>query len=535
MLAEKENISQEEVVVEDVVEEEEEPVEEVPPPKANTVIPAPPVEVKIPFPQRVQKKKLDDQFSRFLDIFRKVHIIIPLVEALQQMSSYAKFLKDVISKKRRWVEHETVNLTESCSAIIQKKLPAKMKDPRSFTISCIVGDSQVGKALCDLGASINLMTFSFFQKLKIGTLRPTTITLQMADRSVSYPRGIVEDILVTINDFIFPMYFVVLDMEEDRNVPLILGRPFLATGKAMIDVQKGELTLRLNDESVTFSIYNAMQRHDDEDAWRVEHCNMVEVVDDCALNSTEEVPRFRQKFLPLRDPNEEEKKEEKKEELKPLPSHLKYAFLGENATYPVIVSSSLTTNELDKLLRVLRKHRGAIGWSISDLKGISPTEDVIWPLQCPNHLSKVYDRYEETHLVLNWQKCHFMVRDGIVLGHKISAGGLEVDRAKIVAIEKFLPPSNEKAMRSFLGHAGFYRRFIKDFSRIARPLCHLLAKDVKFDFSPECLQAFETLKKTLVSAPVLTSPDWSQPFEIMCDASDVVVGSALGQETRFSG
>ncbi|XP_042023035.1 uncharacterized protein LOC121770360 [Salvia splendens] len=330
------------------------------------------------------------------------------------MPRYAKFLKEVISKKRRWVELETVNLTESCSAIIQKKLPAKMKDPGSFTISCIVGDSQVGKALCDWGASINLMPFSFFQKLKIGTLRPTTITLQMADRSVSYPRGIVEDILVKVNDFIFPVDFVVLDMEEDRNVPLILGRTFLATGKAMIDVQKGELTLRLNDESVTFSIYNAMQRHDDEDARRAEHCNMVEVVDDCvrgmaraispqdqlerclsqsifspyytkviepnddllnfvgAHNSSEEVPRLRQKFQPLRDPNEE-KKEEKEEELKPLPSHLKYAFLGENSTYPVIVSSSLTTNELDKLLRVLRKHRGAIGWSISDLKGISPT------------------------------------------------------------------------------------------------------------------------------------------------------------------
>ncbi|XP_047952285.1 uncharacterized protein LOC125197659 [Salvia hispanica] len=234
--AEKEKISQKEVVVEDVVEEEEEPVEEVPPPKANT------------------KKKLDDQFSRFLDIFRKVHINIPLVEALQQMPSYAKFLKDVISKKRRWVEHETVNLTESCSAIIQKKLSAKMKDPGSFTISCIVGDSQVGKELCDLGASINLMPFSFFQKLKIGTLRPTTITLQMADRSVSYPRGIVKDILVKVNDFFFPVDFVVLDMEEDRNVPLILGRPFLATGKTMIDVQKRELTLRLNDESVIFHL-----------------------------------------------------------------------------------------------------------------------------------------------------------------------------------------------------------------------------------------------------------------------------------------
>ncbi|XP_047943457.1 uncharacterized protein LOC125190249 [Salvia hispanica] len=191
---------------------------------------------KISQEERVQKKKLDDQFFRFLDIFRKVHINIPLVEALQQMTSYAKFLKDVISKMRRWMEHETVNLTESYSAIIQKKLPAKMKDPGSFTISCIVGDIQVGKALCELGVSINLIPFSFFQKLKIGTLRPTTITLQMADRSVSYPRGIVEDILVQVNNFIFPVDFVVLYMEEDRNVPLILGRPFLTIGKAMIDV-----------------------------------------------------------------------------------------------------------------------------------------------------------------------------------------------------------------------------------------------------------------------------------------------------------
>ncbi|XP_042032382.1 uncharacterized protein LOC121779106 [Salvia splendens] len=156
MPAEKEKISQEETVVEEVVEEEE-PVEEVPPPKASTVIPAPPAEVKIPFPQRVQKKKLDDHFSRFVDIFRKVNINILLVEALQQMPTYAKFLKDVLSKKKKWTDYKTVNISENCSAIIQKKLPAKLKDPGSFNISCVIGNDRQTKALCDLGASINCL------------------------------------------------------------------------------------------------------------------------------------------------------------------------------------------------------------------------------------------------------------------------------------------------------------------------------------------------------------------------------------------
>ncbi|XP_042067459.1 uncharacterized protein LOC121810799 [Salvia splendens] len=172
------------------------------PPKdqAETIVPPKPTEVKLPVPQMMQKKKKDEQFSRFLDIFRKVQINIPLVEALQQMPSYAKFLKDVVSQKRKWGHYETVNLTESCSAIIQRKLPAKMQDPGSFTIECTIGNCFVGNALCDLGASINLMPLSFFNKLNIGKLRSTSITLQMADRSVAYPSGIAEDILVRVNE-----------------------------------------------------------------------------------------------------------------------------------------------------------------------------------------------------------------------------------------------------------------------------------------------------------------------------------------------
>jgi len=146
---------------------------------------------------------------------------------------------------------------------------------------------------------------------------------------------------------------------------------------------------------------------------------------------------------------------------------------------------------------------------------------------CLANLEKVLQRCEESNLVLNWEKCHFMVQEGIMLGHKISRRGIEVDKAKI--IDKLPPPINVKGIRSFLGHVGFYRRFIKDFSKITKPLSNLLNKDVVFVFNDECLEAFNTLKAKLVSAPVITTPEWGLEFELMCDASDYAVGVMQGQ------
>ncbi|KAD7476986.1 hypothetical protein E3N88_00122 [Mikania micrantha] len=148
---------------------------------------------------------------------------------------------------------------------------------------------------------------------------------------------------------------------------------------------------------------------------------------------------------------------------------------------------------------------------------------------CLRNLDRMLARCVETNLMLNWEKCHFMVKEGIVLGHKISRAGIEVDKAKIETISKLPPPTNVKSIRSFLGHAGFYRRFIKDFSKISRPMTRLLEKDAPFVFSEECLRAFELLKEKLVNAPILIAPDWSSPFELMCDASDFAVGAVLGQ------
>ena len=148
--------------------------------------------------------------------------------------------------------------------------------------------------------------------------------------------------------------------------------------------------------------------------------------------------------------------------------------------------------------------------------------------KCLDNLTLVLKRCIDTNLVLNWEKCHFMVNQGIVLGHVISEKGIEVDKSKIDLIRSLPPPTSVREVRSFLGHAGFYRRFIKDFSKIALPLCNLLQKDATFDFNEECQRAFKKLKEVLTSAPVIQPPNWDLPFEIMCDASDYAVGAVLG-------
>lgn len=144
----------------------------------------------MPFPQRLRKHKMDKQFENFLEVFKKLHLNIPFADALAQMPSYVKFMEEILSNKRKQEEYETVNLTEECSAILQKKLPSKLKDPGSFSIPCTIGKINFDKVLCDPCASINLMPFSVFRKLGLKELTPTTISLQLADRSIKYPRGV---------------------------------------------------------------------------------------------------------------------------------------------------------------------------------------------------------------------------------------------------------------------------------------------------------------------------------------------------------
>ena len=152
--------------------------------------------------------------------------------------------------------------------------------------------------------------------------------------------------------------------------------------------------------------------------------------------------------------------------------------------------------------------------------------------QCLHNLGTLLQRCKDKNLALNWEKSHFMVTEGIVLGHMISVAGLEVDQAKVSIIRNLMPPTTVKGIRSFIGHAGFYRRFIRDFSKIARPLCRLLEKDTKFNFDESCHNSFEEIKSRLVEAPIMAKPDWNREFEIMCDASDFAMGAVLGQKAE---
>ena len=242
----------------------------------------------MPFPQRLQKARREEQFSKFLEIFRKIEINIPSIEAINQMLNYAKFLKKILIKKKKIAEEGIVNLIATCSAVIQRSLPAKMKDPGSFTIPCSIGKYEFKKALCDSSASINLMPLSVVHRLNLGELLPTTITLQMADRSMVRSEGVLKDVLFKVRKFIFPVDFVIMKMEEDTQVPILIGRPFLATGAALIDVQKGELTLRVGDEAVHFNLNKSLEQPDvdAEICMAVENSSpiSVELNSDCNLH-----------------------------------------------------------------------------------------------------------------------------------------------------------------------------------------------------------------------------------------------------------
>ncbi|XP_061341291.1 uncharacterized protein LOC133287653 [Gastrolobium bilobum] len=170
------------------------------------------------------------------------------------MPSYAKFLKEILSKKRKLIKDEHVVLTEECSAIIQRKIPPKLKDPGSFSILCTISKTTIEKVLCDLSASINAIPLSLMKKLGINEVKPTRMNLQLADRSTKQAHGIVEDVLVRVDKFLIPIDFVILDIGKDASFPIIFGRLFLATLGALMDVPKGELILHVDGERATFKV-----------------------------------------------------------------------------------------------------------------------------------------------------------------------------------------------------------------------------------------------------------------------------------------
>ena len=695
-----------EAMEEEELEESQEPLDT---PNPNSYTPP------IPFPSALlpknkeKNKNLDEQELK--ELFSQVHINIPLVDAIRHVPSYAKFLKNLCTPKR---DNKRINLSAEVSALILDQLPKKRKDPGSPLVSCCIKGITFSRALLDLGASVNLLPTYLYEKFDLGKLKNTPIVLSLGDRSLRHPRGIIEDVIISIEGCFFPIDFLVLDMTPPKDIKdsaIILGRPFLATASANINCATGIVDMRCGKEKISLNVFKAAKYpYDDED--KEEDIDVVDSLVEkvWALNSfNEEFPSFDEMHEP--SPSID---------LKVLPHHLKYVFLGDNDTLPVIIASDLSDNEESRLIDVLKEHKLALGWNLSDLKGIDPSicmhsiyleneskptrefqrrlnpklmevvkEEIIkwldagfiypisdsqWvsPIQvvpkkssltlstnekgeeiqarlptkwrvcidyrklnasttkdyfplpfidqileklagkeyfcfldgysgynqvainphdqdkttftcpfgtfaftrmpfglcnapatfqrcmislfsemigdflevfmddfsvfgssfdtCLGNLTKVLKRCITSKLVLSWEKSHFMVKEGIVLGHVINKEGIKVDNAKIEVISKLPPPTNLKQLRSFLGHAGFYRRFIKDFSKVSRPLTSLLIKDNDFIFSQECLDAFNFLKKALTEAPILKPPSWEEPFEIMCDASNSSMGAVLGQK-----
>nr|GEY96511.1 reverse transcriptase domain-containing protein [Tanacetum cinerariifolium] len=604
-------------------------------------------------------------------------------------------------------------LNEHCSAVLLKKFPKKLGDPDKFLISCDFPGMAKCLALADLGASINLMPLSVWNKLSLPDLSPTCMTLELTDRLISRPVGVPEDVFVKLGTFHFPSNFVFIDFDADPRVPLILRRSFLNTGRVLIDVfDEVDAFLALEDDPTSPEVDQSYVDTEGDILLLESFLN-----DDLSLpppNQGNYMPEVRKELKICEAKTDKSSINKPPEvELKNLPPHLEYAFLEGDDRLPVIIAKDLSVEEKIALIMILKSHKRAIAWKLSDIKGIDlefctqkilmeedfkptvqhqrrvnpkihdviknevlklldagliyPISDNPWvspvdyvskksgftvveneeneliltrlvtgwrvcidyrklneatrkdhfPLPfmdqilerlarnqyycfldgfsgyfqipidpkdqekttftcpygsfayrrmpfglcnapgtfqrcmmaifhdmiektmevfmedflvfrnsfqtCLSHLEKMLKWCEDTNLCLNWEKSHFMVKEGIVLGHKISKNGIKVDKAKVEVITKLPHPTTIKGNRSFLGHADFYRRFIKDFSNIARPMTRLLEKDTPILYSKECVKAFQTLKRKLTEASILIAPNWDLPFELMCDASDFAI------------
>ncbi|GJQ89757.1 DNA-directed DNA polymerase [Tanacetum coccineum] len=239
----------------------------------------------VPFSRRVRKEKEEAQQKKFLENLKQIHINLPLIEALAQMPKYAKILKGFLTNKARLEEVCKIIMNERCSAVLLNKLPSTEKDPGSFTIPYDIGQLHNDNALANLGASINLMPYTMYNKLDLGEPKATRMSLKLADRSIQYPRGIIKNVLIKVDKFVLPIDFVILDMPEDSRVPIILGRLFLETARAMVDVLNKKITLRVGDDEVFFDVDQSIKRPTTKD----DECYGIDDLDDTINEEAQEL------------------------------------------------------------------------------------------------------------------------------------------------------------------------------------------------------------------------------------------------------
>nr|GEY88956.1 reverse transcriptase domain-containing protein [Tanacetum cinerariifolium] len=518
---------------------------------------------------------------KIFQIFQDLNFNISFTDALILMPKFGTTIKTLLTNKDKLSELARTLLNEHCLAVLLKNLIEKLGDPGKFLIPCDFPEMAECLALADLDANINLMPLSVWNKLSLPELSPTYMTLEIADHSISRPVRVAEDVFVKVGTFHLPTEFVVVDFDADPRVPLILERSFLKTGRALIDVFEGELTHRVGKKAISFNLdqtsrylanYNDMTANQidvidmdceeysqeviDSDFFLEEVDAFLALEDDATSSEIDQsyfdpegdillleaflnddpslppptlgnyLPQVRKELNICEAKTNKSSIDEPPEvQLKDLPSHLEYAFLEGDDKLPVIIAKDLSDEEKTALITVLKSPKRAIAWKLSDIKVFMDDFSVFGNSfqTCLSYLEKMLKRCEDTNLCLNWENSHFMVKEGIVLGHKISKNGIEFDKAKVEVIAKLPHPTTVKGIRSFLGHVSFYRRFIQDFSKIARPMTRLLEKDTPFFFSKECVEAFQTLKRELTKAPILIALDWDLPFELMCDASDFAI------------
>ncbi|GJS24228.1 reverse transcriptase domain-containing protein [Tanacetum coccineum] len=399
---------------------------------------------------------MEPQYGKFLDMIRVVRINVHIIDVLAGMPNYGKFLKELISNKHKIEQIYAIFLSDESSAMIQNKVPLKLRDPKSFLIPCNFNKTFSCNALADLGGSINLVPYSLYAKLYLETLKPTKMSVRLANISFQYPIGIAKNMLVE----------VVIRVKQKQ---LNLG---VRTERMIFNIDSAMKHSYLNDDTCFSIDVNDEILEEDFDALLDKAMTTDENFD--SESDTKE-PLFKKITINTDNKIKTSLEEPPTDlELKPLPENLEYIFLEEPSFLPVIISSQLSKENKNKLVSVLKKHKEAFAGK------------------------------QLTFL----EKCHFIVKEGIVLGHKVSSVGLEVDKAKINVISKLPPPTNVKA----------------------RPITKLLEKDTPFEFDDECQKAFKLLKEKLTCAPVIVSPNWNLPFELMCDASDFAVGVVLGQK-----
>ncbi|XP_012461433.1 uncharacterized protein LOC105781436 [Gossypium raimondii] len=333
-------------------------------------------EPKALFPQRLRKEKSDDVNAKILKTFRKVQVNIPLIDAIKQVPRYAKYLKELCTSKRKLIGNEKISLGENVYALFQKKLPTKCKDPGMFSIPCKIGDLKLDRAMLDLGASINVNPRSIYDRVQLGALKDTGLIIQLADRSNAYPDGVLEDVLVQVNELVFPADFYVLDMGPNDNsidVPLLLGRPFLKTVRTKIDVHKGNLTMEFDGEIIKFNIFDAMRYPTD-----VNSVFTVDVIDNFVqdvyeLGVEDELKSVLAKGIFNIDEHEFIISDSLIDSICALDSPKLTRFKLILPSLTVTVSNDLTGIQESKLLRVLKEHKEAFGWTLADIRGLSTT------------------------------------------------------------------------------------------------------------------------------------------------------------------